>query len=120
MQREWTGSCANLAESMEALAVKFANRANETGDSFLQDEAYTLSEWADAIRELYARLDADEPHTNAQGVAISRRITERTERVEIFPRPFDLPEGYLLATFHDRDAAMPFVCGIAPDGSVSS
>jgi hypothetical protein len=120
MQREWTGSCANLAESMEALAVKFASRANETGDSFLQDEAYTLSEWADAIRELYARLDVgDGLVTNAQGVAIARLMRGRLDETATVSRPLartaGLPENWLLVTF-----SAGFECGIAPDGSVSS
>lgn len=120
MPREWTGSCAVLPEALRALAITFAERGGETNDSFLRDEAYTLSEWADAVEQLYARLDAGEPYTNAQGVALARRITERTQRVEVYPRPFDLPDGSLRVLIHDAGAQRAFECGIEPDGSVSS
>lgn len=120
MQREWTGSCANLGESMRALAITFAERGNETNDSFLRDEAYTLSEWADAIDELYARLDVGEGLvTNAQGTAIARlmrgRLDETVTVSRTLARVAGLPANWLLVTF-----SAGFECGIAPDGSVSS
>ena len=124
MSREWTGSCSRLDEAMRELAIKFAERGSGNGElsdvqEFLRDEAYTLNEWADAVAQLYARLDAGEPYTNAQGVAITRRITERTSRVVIFPRQPDLPDGYLGAFYEDVDGN-GFTCGIAQDGQVSS
>jgi hypothetical protein len=89
--REWTGSVAVLPESMAAFAVEMANKANDALEelrtaedrsdvdralsevaTFLQDHAYTLGEWSDAVRELYARLDEGEFPTNAQGVALAR------------------------------------------------
>lgn len=117
--REWTGSCANLGESMRALAIKFAERAHETNDSFLQDEAYTLSEWADAIDQLYIRSDAGGLITNAQGAAIARLMRGRLDETVTVSRTLaqvvGLPENWLLVTF-----SAGFECGIAPNGGVSS
>lgn len=136
--REWTGSVAVLPASMRELAIDFANRAYAARDeadgpnelatlralaAYVQDNAYTLGEWSDAIDELYARLDAGEPYTNAQGVALVRRLSEHTQRVTITLRPSDLPDGYLLVHMEDYvgvGQARSFVCGIAPDGRVSS
>lgn len=120
MPREWTGSCANLPDSLRAASAVCADHARETNDERWMFLAYSLGEWADATAELYARLDAGAPYTNAQGVALAQRITDRTVRVEISTRPFDLPNGYLLVNVYDAASQRPFQCGIAPDGSVSS
>jgi hypothetical protein len=74
--REWTGSAANLPKSLRELAHEFVAKAHEHRESplasYLTDHAYTLSEWADAAEQLYARLDEGEFPTNAQGVALAR------------------------------------------------
>lgn len=127
-QREWTASTTVLPQAMRELAVKMAREANEATvldndaarlRNFLRDEAYTLSEWADAVEQLYARLPDGQPHTNAQGVALVKRINERTRRVIVTPQPFDLPPGYLGVVYED-DGAGPFTCGIDVDGVMSS
>lgn len=89
-QREWTGSVAVLPKAMRELAVtmaSLADRAHRDGvnepkaslsevQSFLRDEAYSLSEWADAIEQLYARLDAGDGITNAQMVTLGRLMRD--------------------------------------------
>lgn len=74
--REWTGSVSDLPNSLRALAQEFAEKAlanpGSPHASYLQDHAYTLNEWGDAVELLYAKLDEGEIVTNAQGVALAR------------------------------------------------
>lgn len=81
-EREWTGSVSVLPHSMREFANEMTNVARTVEDDpaalaaklsgFLIDHAYTLSEWADAVDQLYARLDEGKVPTNAQGVALAR------------------------------------------------
>lgn len=82
-ERQWTGSVSDLPKAMRELAIEMSriasagNAPRDESDAnqlagFLQDHAYTLSEWADAVEQLYARLDQGEIPTNAQGVALAR------------------------------------------------
>lgn len=55
-----------------------------------------------------------------QLAALGRLMRDRPDKaVAIMRKPFDLPEGYWMATFGEP-YGNGFVCGIAPDGSVSS
>lgn len=124
--REWTGSCANLAESLRMLAIEFMNKSREHPDtplsSYLQDHAYTLGEWGDAVDALYARLDEGELVTNAQGIALAAFLrrgwmnAERRFQFASVARGGDgLPETYLLVRMGDG-----FTGGIDPDGRTST
>lgn len=140
-ERQWTGSCANVPASLRALASAIYERTNEVIDGareqpptdraeadallreaftlidWLRDHATTLNEWGDAVEQLYARLDEGSPTTNAQGIGIARLMRSRpgVGVTNITPSPFGLPGEYVGVAFNDG-----FVCGIAPDGSVSS
>lgn len=126
--REWTGSVSVLPESMDALAVEMANLGAHDPDhdaisvataleTFLRDHAYTLSEWAAAVRELYVRLDEGEHVTNAQGVAMARLLrnasTLRVTRVDPSGSPF-------LGFEQTYEDGRVILGGIEPDGSVGT
>jgi hypothetical protein len=95
-ERQWTGSVAKLPESMDQLAVEMSMKASAAAvrladvpearelAQFLADHAYTLSEWADAVRTLYVRVDETdgEVPTNAQGVALARFLRPGFERAD--------------------------------------
>jgi hypothetical protein len=138
--REWTGSVANLPESMRAFAVEMANLANEEAAElksderhevdaalervveFLRDHAYTLSEWGDAVEQLYARLDAPAgagDFTNAQALAVGRIALRPPYHTAVWPTPFDLPDGYALVCTKEA-GVVNAQYGVAPDGSVST
>jgi hypothetical protein len=68
---------------------------------------------ANAVREL---LNEPDERAGARAGAPHARPAERSVTMHRPRRPFDLPEGYWQANFEDP----MFVCGIAPDGSVSS
>jgi hypothetical protein len=85
--REWTGSVSDLPKSLRALAQEFLAKANAHPDSplasYVQDHAWTLTEWADAVELLYARLDTEgEVPTNAQGIALARFLRGHWTNVE--------------------------------------
>lgn len=133
--REWTGSVAVLPEAMRELAIKMANVAairNAPMDesdaremaTFLADEAYTLSEWADAVEQLYARLDAGEGVTNAQGVRIAALLrgspgsTIQVSRVAVLhPPASNPPEPEFLGFVLTHADGAQITGGIEPDGS---
>lgn len=75
------------------------------------DEYDALMVIAKAARELLG-----EP-TNVQMLAVARLMRDREpSAVHITPNPFDLPEGWIAATF----LAGGWECGISPEGEVSS
>lgn len=114
--REWTGSVSDLPNSLRALAQEFAEKAlanpGSPHASYLQDHAYTLNEWGDAVELLYAKLDEGEIVTNAQGVALAR-----------FLRPSfadDADPGYRHATVMRGGMGLPddYIAVSLPDGYV--
>lgn len=127
MPREWTGSVANLGASMRLLAEEFAKRGYSTEASnvrrereYLADQAYTLAEWADAIEQLYARLDEGEVPTNAQGVALARFLrghfrNDRFANATVTRGGMGLSDKYLLVRMSDG-----YTGGIAPNGDTST
>ena len=143
MAREWTGSVSKLPESMRAFAVEMANLASEEAAelksdercdvdaalsrvlNFLRDHAYTLSEWGDAVDELYARLDHELPNglTVAQGVALVR-FMGRENAMAVFRGGQGLERDKLLVElepFRARAAGRtPYTGGIDRDGSTST
>lgn len=125
--REWSGSCANLSESLRALAIEFAGKSHTDAGSplasYLSDHAYTLAEWADAVEQLYARLDEGEIPTNAQGVALARFLRPRF-RDDAHPADrgarvtrggMGLPDDYLLVVLNDG-----YTGGIDREGRTST
>lgn len=121
-EREWTGSVSVLPHSMREFANEMTNVARTVEDDpaalaaklsgFLIDHAYTLSEWADAVDQLYARLDEGKVPTNAQGVALAR-----------FLRPSfadDADPGYRHATVMRGGMGLPddYIAVSLPDGYV--
>lgn len=73
---------------------------------------------AERLREVLDELRS-EP-TNVQALALARLMRDRPDSVvTVNPNPFDLPEGYWQAWF-PATPSEGFMCGIAPDGSVSS
>lgn len=131
-QREWTGSVAVLPQAMRQLANACADMANEPDRDpkpegadveriaaalaeFLRDEAYTLSEWADAIEQLYARLDEGDPITNAQMVKLGQlmRNYKADRAIVLAPR-----KGEKLLAFDLTERGAFLVNGgIEPNGS---
>jgi hypothetical protein len=128
-ERQWTGSVAVLPVSLRDLAQDFMHKAHGHEDSplssYLIDHAYSLSEWGDAVEQLYARLDAkgssSSVMTNAQGVALAARFTERTLGINLSRGSFGLPDDYIYAIARDKRAGVAdFHFGIDPEGRVSS
>jgi hypothetical protein len=144
--REWTGSTKDVAGSLHAMAQEFASRAMAARDllavgdemsvdelrgaldrlgTYMQDHAYTLNEWGDAVEQLYVRLDAKGSSasvmTNAQGVALAARFTERTLSINVTQGSFGVPKDYVYGVARDRQANVAdFHFGIDPEGRVSS
>lgn len=135
MNREWTGSVAVLPDSMAALAIEMSNLATnrnapmdesdarEMAD-FLRDHAYTLAEWSDAIRELYARLDEPkgEIPTNAQAIALGNFLRGHFRSDDVSSRYANVSRGgaglgdsYLHVRFGDG-----YEGGIDPEGRTST
>lgn len=130
-EREWTGSVAVLPESMRLLALQMDELANTgavdgvemRGADFLRDHAATLAEWADAVEQLYARLDEGEIPTNAQGIALARFLrpafrddahpADRSAHVS--RGGAGLPDSYLYVRLSDG-----YEGGIDSDGRVST
>lgn len=131
--REWTGSVARLDDAMVELAVEMANLGtprdepldDERVRAWWRDHAYTLSEWAAAVRELYARLDEGEHVTNAQGVAMARLLRNARElRVNRIASSIEQertggsdPMLGFVQTYRDGTRIYG---GIEPDGSVNA
>lgn len=124
--REWTGSVSDLPNSLRALAMEFAETALANRDSqlssYLQDHAYTLSEWGDAVEQLYAKLDEGEIVTNAQGVALAgflrrgfRNAERRVAWANVALGGAGLPDSYLHVRMGDG-----FEGGIDSEGRVST
>lgn len=124
--RQWTGSCANVPESLRALALEFMAKAHEHEDSplsrYLIDHAYTLNEWGDAVEQLYARLDEGEIVTNAQGVALAgflrrsfRTAVPAYRWANVAQGGMGLPDTYLHVRMADG-----FTGGIDQEGRVST
>lgn len=122
--REWTGSVSVLPQSMRELALEFDRKAHEHGtsplSSYLVDHASTLIEWADAIEQLYARLDEGDTVTNAQGVALARFLRghfmrDRFSNATVCRGGAGLPDDFLYVRFSDG-----YEGGIAPNGDTST
>ncbi len=142
--REWTGSVTDLPKSVHELAIEFARNGTAARDlgalddlstaelrlrlrelaEFMQDHAYTLNEWADAVEQLHVKLSepaAPGVLTNAQGVEIARRFTHTTASVHITRGSQGIGENDVYLIVNDRRAGVrPFHCGIDPEGRVSS
>lgn len=130
-EREWTGSTAVLPESLRLLALQMQELANTgaingvemTAADFLRDNAYTLSEWADAVEQLYARLDEGEIPTNAQGIALARFLRPAfrddahpaDRSAQVSRGGMGLPDSYLLVRLSDG-----YTGGIDRDGRTST
>jgi len=116
---------APLDKRLDALALMFQERAwadpTAANSGYLQDHAQSLAEFANQLREEYARLSDGDVVTNAQAIALGRRITERTLYLRVTRGGDGLdPEQYLLVYAYDRVSDTPFVCGIDRGGRVSS
>lgn len=142
-ERQWTGSCANVPESLRALALEFMTKAYAARDelkidsgaersdvdralaelsAYLIDHAATLSEWGDAVEQLYARLDEGEIVTNAQGVALAgflrrgfRTAVPAYRWANVAQGGMGLPNTYLSVRMADG-----FEGGIDQEGRVST
>lgn len=140
--RDWSGSVSVLPESLRDLAREFMSASHEAraelssdqrGDvdvalqklaAFTADHASTLSEWADAVEQLYVRAD-ERPRpgcpTNGQGVALAGRFHEDTLSVTVTRGGFGLPANYLYVIERSRRPGVnDFHCGIDEHGRVSS
>lgn len=92
-------------------SVKLYELARTHNDQRLADLAATISDVA-ARGHVISRYSF--VPTPAQLNAVAERAA-RSEVTQCLVRPFDLPEDYIQVTFADG-----FVCGVAPDGQVSS
>jgi hypothetical protein len=71
-------------------------------------------------RAAAAEADSGSPMSDAQGVALARTLRRfNADAVRLALRPFDLPDGYVLATLTPGSGG-EFVCGISKTGDVSS
>lgn len=135
-EREWTGSVSNLPAGIRNLAIAMSDRGSERIDSadersdvdrelielraWLQDHAYSLSEWADAVEQLYARLDEGEVVTNAQGVSLARFLrshfrADPLTNATVTLGGMGLSTDYLLVRMADG-----YTGGIAQNGDTST
>lgn len=110
---------ANMQEQAE-LASGIAHR-DRTADEIL-DDAVRLAELVLALAEWLEKggfppfqEQPRGPMSLAQGMALARRVGPDTSHFNVVVGPFDLPDGYVQATFDDG-----FTCGISREGDVSS
>lgn len=116
-----------LAAHMIAAAEEMYARSWDTDKGYgnnrhgndLRDDATTMASFARQLQDDYAPLAAGSPVTNAQAIALGRKITDRTTVVRVFTKGAGgLPSDYLLALVESFDGTLEY--GIAPDGAVSS
>lgn len=122
---------APLDKRLEHLALTLQEMAHNPDANerhlreFLRDEAYSLSEFALQVREEYARLSdkgsGAAVATNAQGVALAARFTERTLSLHVTRGSCGLPDDYLYVIARaDRSDVPDFHFGVDSEGRVSS
>jgi hypothetical protein len=136
--REWTGSVKVLPTAMAHMAIEATRLAGSMRDrtdvervarelrDWIADHAYTLAEWADAIEQLYVRLDATTPCAREHGPTVELPNAQLLSlgRIAAYGGPTWARLGALCLPDDMLGVQSPRFphggCGIAPDGSVSS